>query len=90
MNYQWFLKGSEGSFKHGQDSIFLVGNKTDLEDMRRVFYEEGQRYADNNGMVFFETSSKNGSNVNALFQNIAAKIALKRKEEKKVDKVEIA
>ena len=57
--------------------------------MRRVFYEEGQRYADNNGMVFFETSSKNGSNVNALFESIAAKIALKRSKEKKVDKVEL-
>ena len=55
----------------------LVGNKSDLEDKRQVSTEEGQELADKYGMLFFETSAKNGQNVEEIFQNSANEIARK-------------
>lgn len=47
--------------------ICLVGNKTDLENKRAVSSEEGQKFADDNGLMFFETSAQSGQNVENLF-----------------------
>nr|XP_027187244.1 ras-related protein RHN1-like [Cicer arietinum] len=44
--------------------IFLVANKADLEEQRKVGNEEGEEYAKENGMSFFETSAKTAQNVN--------------------------
>ena len=57
--------------------IMLIGNKSDLEDKRQVSTEEGQELADKYGMLFFETSAKNGQNVEEIFQNSANEIARK-------------
>lgn len=43
--------------------LVLVGNKCDLEDKRKVQYNEGLELAKTNGMLFFETSAKTGVNV---------------------------
>lgn len=37
---------------------FLIGNKSDLEDQRDVTYEEGERLARENGLMFLECSAK--------------------------------
>ena len=37
--------------------IFLIGNKSDLESTREVTYEEAKRFADENGLMFAETSA---------------------------------
>jgi Ras-related protein Rab-6A len=52
--------------------IFLVGNKTDLADKRKVSTEEGEEKAKNLGTKFIETSAKAGYNVKALFKIAAA------------------
>eukprot|EP00389_Voromonas_pontica_P007704 GDKH01011617.1.p1 GENE.GDKH01011617.1~~GDKH01011617.1.p1 ORF type:complete len:218 (+),score=26.91 GDKH01011617.1:88-741(+) len=49
----------------------LVGNKIDLEDKRVVATEEGQKLADEFGLVFYETSAKSNTKVDALFQTLA-------------------
>lgn len=41
----------------------LIGNKCDLEEKRQVPKEKGQQLADENGMLFFETSAKTGENI---------------------------
>ncbi|KAM3129904.1 hypothetical protein pb186bvf_018013 [Paramecium bursaria] len=49
--------------------VILVGNKSDLEDKREVTYEEGQTFAQNHGLHFYELSAKNHKSVEELFQH---------------------
>ena len=48
-------------------TLVLIGNKIDLEDKRVISTEEGQKFAKQNDMIFFETSAKNSNNVFEMF-----------------------
>ena len=48
-----------------QVKLVLVGNKKDLE--RKVTHEEGQKLAQKEGMLFYETSAKTGEGVIDMF-----------------------
>ncbi len=61
--------------------IILVGNKCDLNDNRKITYENAEIFAKENNMFYIETSAKNNINVNKLFDIIADKIALINKDE---------
>jgi len=52
--------------------LVLVGNKKDLE--RKVTYEEGEKLAKNEDMIFFETSAKTGEGVIEMFYTSFSKI----------------
>jgi len=54
--------------------IALAGNKADLASKRMVNTEEAAAYADENGLLFMETSAKTASNVNEIFMAIAKKL----------------
>ena len=45
----------------------LIGNKCDLESERGITKEEGQAFANRNGMQFIETSAKMDTNVSEAF-----------------------
>ena len=48
--------------------VFLIGNKIDLADQRRIQTEEGQRYADQYKLnKFIEASAKSGFNAKNIF-----------------------
>ena len=47
--------------------ICLIGNKIDLEEQREVSYEEGKNFAEENNLIFFETSAKDGNNIKEIF-----------------------
>jgi Ras-related protein Rab-5C len=51
--------------------IALVGNKSDLESLRRIKTEDAQNYAEDNGILFMETSAKTCQNVKEIFEAIA-------------------
>ena len=54
--------------------IVLIGNKADLEEEREVTFEEGQKYKEENELLFFrEASAKSGLNSKEIFEE-AAKI----------------
>ena len=60
-------------------SIVLVGNKIDLDD-RKILKEQGNDFASKNGMMYVETSSKEGININSPFEKLAIEIIKKIKE----------
>ena len=48
--------------------IILVGNKNDLIEEKKISHNQGLKFAEDNKLAnFFETSSKNGDNINELF-----------------------
>eukprot|EP00037_Helgoeca_nana_P007521 m.68502 g.68502 ORF g.68502 m.68502 type:complete len:211 (-) comp18319_c0_seq1:197-829(-) len=54
--------------------IALAGNKADLAGKRAVDFEDAQAYAEDNGLLFMETSAKTAKNVNEIFLAIAKKL----------------
>ncbi|XP_047390350.1 ras-related protein Rab-5A-like [Sciurus carolinensis] len=54
--------------------IALSGNKADLANKRAVDFLEAQSYADDNSLLFMETSAKTPMNVNEIFMAIAKKL----------------
>jgi len=50
----------------------LVGNKSDLE--KKVTTEEGKSFADKHGIMFFETSAKEGANIDELYLAVIRKL----------------
>ena len=59
--------------KNASDKVLkiLIGNKCDLEQEREIQFEEGQAFANRNGMQFIETSAKNNTNINEAFEALA-------------------
>ncbi|KAF9055908.1 GTP-binding protein RAB5 [Panaeolus papilionaceus] len=56
--------------------IALCGNKLDLAARRQVSQEEAKKYADEEGLMWTETSAKTGEGVNDIFTAIAQKLPL--------------
>jgi hypothetical protein len=56
-------------------TVFLVGNKLDLSDDKRIVtVEEGQKLAEENNMKFYEGSGQNGENVEEIFIQMEEKV----------------
>lgn len=60
--------------------LYLVGNKSDLTDERKVTSDEANMAADKLNAIYFETSAKSGQNVSELFENIADYLEKKNEE----------
>ncbi|XP_076088631.1 ras-related protein Rab-5C-like [Mytilus galloprovincialis] len=54
--------------------IALAGNKSDLANKRMVEFDKAQAYAEENGLLFMETSAKTAMNVKEIFLAIAKKL----------------
>ncbi|CDP07932.1 unnamed protein product [Coffea canephora] len=54
----------------------LAGNKVDLEDKRQVTTEDAKLFADQNGLIFMETSAKVETNIKELFFKIGIPLCL--------------
>ena len=74
----WLEKAKEKAHK---DAVyFLVGNKADLQNERKVEKDKAQEFAKENNMQFFEVSAKNGYNVNKLFEDIVKECLIKEED----------
>jgi GTPase SAR1 family protein len=66
---------------NGNDMVIgLAGNKVDLAtgNKRQIDKSETAEYAEDNGLIFLETSAKRGDNVLEMFVSIAKQVALKQ------------
>ena len=54
--------------------IYLIGNKIDMKEERKVSTEEGKKLADELGLPFMETSAKEGININEVFDDIVERV----------------
>ncbi|CAA7404985.1 unnamed protein product [Spirodela intermedia] len=54
--------------------IMLIGNKTDLEQLRAVTLEDAQSFAEKEGLSFIETSALAATNVEKAFQIVLGEI----------------
>ena len=52
--------------------IILVGNKIDLKDKCIISTEEGKKFAIHNDLYFYESSAKDGINIDNIFNTIFA------------------
>ena len=75
--------------------VALVGNKLDIEYdddyyyHREVTTEEGQKFADENNFLFYETSGKDGTNVNELFNDLVDRIFLNDQDIQQINTITI-
>ena len=69
--------------KYGEQTatLVLLGNKWDLECERQITYEQGQKFAEKHSMMFFETSAKEGININEVFSQLAEVLKCKSDEQ---------
>jgi GTPase SAR1 family protein len=65
----WVSQIKEGA--SGNPVVYLLGNKVDDVDGKKVKYEEGDELANKLGIKFFETSAKEDKNVTESFENMA-------------------
>lgn len=70
----WISFYKENKSKELKEIIYLVGNKIDIENKREVSKEEAQEFAEYNNLKYYETSAKNGENVEKLFNDVAEDI----------------
>ena len=59
--------------------ILLIGNKSDLENIRVIFLEDIKKYAKEENLNYIETSSKTGDNINKSI-SIICKLILEKKD----------
>ena len=71
-------------------TIALLGNKADLDDQRVVDYESAQTYAEENSLMFMETSAKTAMNVKEIFLAIAKTLAQNLRSEKSMSLVSVS
>jgi GTPase SAR1 family protein len=75
-NLQYWIRELKNQTSVGS-KIFLIGNKSDLEDKRQVSHELAKKFKEDECLDFFmETSAKTGYNSQAIFVE-AAKILYK-------------
>mmetsp|Transcript_60485 Transcript_60485/g.129769 ORF Transcript_60485/g.129769 Transcript_60485/m.129769 type:complete len:199 (+) Transcript_60485:76-672(+) len=54
--------------------VALAGNKVDLDSQRTVSTKTAQDFADSKGILYMETSAKEGTNVDEFFKKIATNL----------------
>lgn len=61
--------------------LVICGNKSDLEQFRRIDRASGEAYAESIGAVYIETSAKDGEGVMDMFREVAMRIPMSGQDE---------
>ena len=64
---QYWINEIKSNSNIDNSTFILFGNKNDLEEERKVSFEEGKEYAEQNRFQFLEGSAKTGNNIKELF-----------------------
>uniref|UniRef100_A0A915PY64 Uncharacterized protein n=1 Tax=Setaria digitata TaxID=48799 RepID=A0A915PY64_9BILA len=70
-------------------SLFVVGNKLDLENARVVQYYEGAQYAEQIGAAFHETSALNGEGIRKVIIAVAEHLLERENGEKNATSIQL-
>ena len=73
-NVSIWLEDAQRNADPHKPVFVLVGNKSDQAKHREVSRDEAVLFASQHGMDYYETSAKNGSNVEEVFHLLAKKI----------------
>ena len=77
---EWIQNYYNYSNPNSEKNVVLIGNKSDLKENREISDEEINKFAINNNIKYFETSAKNGNNIEECFYYIAEKLMKDMKE----------
>ena len=88
---EWIENYYKYSNPDSEKNVILIGNKSDLVDKREVKEEEIDRFAKDNNIIYFETSAKDGKNIDESFYYIAEKLIeqFEKKEKENEEKKDI-
>ena len=75
--------GEVQSYASSKIVKILIGNKCDLDEDRKVSYQEGKEFAESFGLEFLETSAKQKINIDETFIKLTKSIltTVQKKEE---------
>ena len=86
---EWIENYYKYSNPDSEKNVVLIGNKCDLVNKREVTTEEIEKFAKDNHIMYFETSAKEGKNIDESFYYVAEQLVKqfenKEKEEPKRD-----
>ena len=82
-NIKNWLIDSEQNANNSNFKKILVGNKIDLKEERVIDTEQLQNFANKKEMNFYETSAKDGTNVDKIFTELA-KLILEDKSDQQI------
>ena len=66
-NLKFWLRQIQDRGPVDVENIMILGNKCDMEEQRQISKEQGEAFAQKNGLSFLETSAKNNVNVEEAF-----------------------
>ena len=82
-NIKNWLIDSEQNANNSNFKKILVGNKIDLKEERAIDTQQLQNFANKKEMNFYETSAKDGTNVDKIFTELA-KLILEDKSDQQI------
>ena len=83
---EWIENYYKYSNPDSEKNVVLIGNKSDLVDKREVTQEEIEKFAKDNHIIYFETSAKDGKNIDECFHFMAEQL-VKQYENKNNDEI---
>ena len=67
--------------------IYLVGNKSDLKELRKISTLEAKKYSEIIDVPYIEVSAKTGENINNLFHTVAVNIPITNRVNNDVERI---